>query len=165
MTDEYTDVPDEGDDQKDNKVLTDLRAENDRLKRIEKDYGKAQRELDGFRAKERESQLKLAAKEVGLADRHLDLFSKVMPDATPSVDSLKAFAEEYSLLPANQETAVTEVQEQVVEPVIQGAPPGQAEMSREEFDALVRRNPGEAFKKKAVAWRHEQSRQIAEGTR
>src|SRR6266498_4017417 len=68
MTDEF-DVPEEDQTNTQPDVVAQQRQEIDDLKRQLKDAGRLRKEVDGYRAKEREAALQTAATELGLASR------------------------------------------------------------------------------------------------
>jgi hypothetical protein len=152
----------------DNSAIQQMREELKRLKKVEKEHGVLAAFKQAVEAEKHEAKVKEAFKEAGLKERWANLYLKENSDSEVTSEGIKAFAEEYELLPANQDTAVQEVTEQAIAPVPGGAPPSAQPMTREAFEDLMRTNPTQAFevaRKQGVEWKHEQSRELAEKRR
>lgn len=137
-----------------------IREIRQHAKRLEKDLAKARKELEELRAyraaaeaERRAAQVKAAFQSVGLNERWADLYVKVHPDAEPTPESVRAFAEEYSLpIPATkQEEQQQPTPPAATEPFAPTATPaatptGRAPMTWREFAEMHRQDPARAVR-------------------
>lgn len=137
---------DEGDSQKSGP----FRRLRDHAKKLEKELRALQKEAEELRqfkaqreAEERRAAIREALKELGLPEKHVDLFQAVRPDAEPTVDAVRRFAEEYSLI---QPSATTESGSSFSPTPPSGVPAGSKRYSSDEWWELYRSNPAEAMR-------------------
>lgn len=127
-----------------------FRQLRDYAKKLEKELKAIQKEAEELRqfkaqreAEERKAAIAAALKEVGLPEKHVELFQAVRPDAEPTVDAVRKFAEEYGLV---QPSEKTESGSSFSPAPPSGVPAGSKRYSSDEWWELYRSNPAEALK-------------------
>lgn len=111
-------------------------------------------ELRKFRAESETRQknelLKAAFEQVGLTAKQAELFSAARPDAEPTVEAVRTFAQEYGFIDAPEAEEKDDdksADEGSFAPTPQaGVPPHKARMSSDQFWELHKKNPVAAMK-------------------
>jgi hypothetical protein len=123
-------------------------------KKLEKELKSLQKEaeeLRQFRAEQekaqRKSQLAASFKELGLSEKHAELFLLAKPDTEPNVEEVKRFALEYGLLRGDSKPEEENKSTGAFAPLPpSGEPAGSKRYTSEEFWALYQENPNEALR-------------------
>lgn len=139
-----------GEEDSDPQKSSPFRQLRDYAKKLEKELKAAQKEAEELRqfkaqreAEERKTAIIGALREIGLPEKHVELFQAVRPDVEPTVDAVRSFAEEYGLV---RPSATTESGSGFSPAPPSGVPAGSKRYSSDEWWELYRSNPAEAMK-------------------